>query len=88
MPDNFFMLRLQPNNPHVFGLDMEKLGFVVSKWYHDVTMSARRFLAPGRDAFTSLMSLFCSFCFRQFCSPLVGLFWLVPGFVELDQVMP
>jgi len=37
---------LDLKNRHVFGLDMEKLGFVVSKWYHDVTMPARRFSAP------------------------------------------
>jgi hypothetical protein len=46
-PIIFFMLLLQLKNPHVLGLDMEKLGFVVSKWYHDVTMSERRFSAPA-----------------------------------------
>jgi hypothetical protein len=25
---------------------------------------------------------------RQFCPPLLGLFRLVPGFVEIDQVVP
>ena len=32
------------------------------------------------------MSLFYSFCLRQFCSPLFGLCRIVPGFVEFDQV--
>jgi len=33
------------------------------------------------------MSLYHSFCLWQFCSPLFGFFWLVPGFVESDQVL-
>jgi hypothetical protein len=30
------------------------------------------------------LSLFNSFYLRQLCPPLLGLFWLAPGFVELD----
>jgi hypothetical protein len=30
------------------------------------------------------MSLFYSFYLREFCSPLFGFFWFVPGFVEVD----
>ena len=31
--------------------------------------------------FVGVMSPYHSFCLWQFCSPLFGLFWLVPGFV-------
>ena len=30
------------------------------------------------------MSLSCSFCLWQFCSPLLGFFWPAPGFIEGD----
>ena len=70
------MLLLQPKNRHVFGLDMEELGFMVSKWYQDVTMSARRLSAFGRDILRSLTSLSRGFCLGQFCSPFVGFFRL------------
>ena len=45
------------------------------------------FSAPEKGDFASLMSLFPNFCLRQFCSPLFGLFWLAPGFVEVDEVV-
>jgi hypothetical protein len=51
-------------------------------------MSSHRFSAHERDYFASLMSLFHTLCVRQFCSPLGGFFWFVPGFVEGDQVVP
>ena len=34
-----------------------------------------------------IMSLLRSFCFRQFGSPFLGVFRLVPGFVEFDAGM-
>ena len=36
--------------------------------------------------FSGDMSLFKIFHLRQFCSPFVGLFWFVPGVVEVDEV--
>ena len=33
------------------------------------------------------MAFFYNFCLRQLCSPLLSLFWFVPGFVESDQVV-
>lgn len=44
-------LLLQPKNAHAFGLDMKDMGVVVSKWYHDVPMSARRFSALETEGF-------------------------------------
>jgi hypothetical protein len=33
------------------------------------------------------MSLFKIFHLYQFCSPLLGFFWFVSGFVDVDQVL-
>jgi hypothetical protein len=33
-----------PKNSHIFGLDLENLGFVVTKWRQRVTMSTTAFL--------------------------------------------
>jgi hypothetical protein len=41
-----------PKNSHVFGLDLEKLGFVVSKWKHDVPLSWRCFSAFKKGEFS------------------------------------
>jgi len=45
--------------------------------------------ADGRKLghFGVAVSLFHSICSRQFCSPLIGFFRLVPGFVEVDYVV-
>jgi len=37
--------------------------------------------------FSGSMSLYRSFCLRQFCSPLFGIFRFVPGFIESDKKM-
>jgi hypothetical protein len=50
-PINFFIMPLWPKNLHIFGLDLEKLGFVVSKWNQTVTMSLHRFSVPERRDF-------------------------------------
>jgi hypothetical protein len=60
---------------------------VETKWSHDVTWSSRRFSLPEIGDFSSLISLSYSFRLRQLGSPLLGLFWLVPGFIEVDQVV-
>jgi len=51
-----------------------KSGSVETFWRHNVTVFSRRFSAPERDDFASLMSLFNSFPLWQFCSPLFGFF--------------
>jgi hypothetical protein len=47
-------------------------------------MSARRFSAREKDDFEYILSLFKIFNLCQLVSPLVGFFWLVPGFEEVD----
>jgi hypothetical protein len=67
-------------------LELEKISIfgdiLVSGCHHIIAV----FLAHERGEFASVMSLFHSFCLRQFCSPLFGFFQLVPGFIELDQI--
>ena len=55
---------------------------------HDVTLKLGYFAVPERDGFASIMSLVHSFSLRQFCSPLLSLLQLVPGFIEVGQVVP
>ncbi len=43
---------------------------------------------PKMGHFRSVLSLFYSFRLRQLCPPIIGLFQLVPGFVEFDKVVP
>jgi len=37
--------------------------------------------------FACVLSLFYSFRLWQFCSPLIGSFWFIPGFVEVDWLL-
>ncbi|MHC4680013.1 MAG: hypothetical protein JSW66_14040 [Phycisphaerales bacterium] len=53
---------------------MKKWAGVETFWIHDVSMSARLFLALERESFASLMSLVHSFCVLQFFYLLFGLF--------------
>jgi hypothetical protein len=50
-PIIFFGMLLEPKNSHVFGLDLGKLRFVVTKWSQDVTMSSGCSLVSERDDF-------------------------------------
>jgi len=45
------------------------------------------FSTPEKVDFEYVLSLFKIFFLCQFCSPLVGFFWLVPGFVEGDYIV-
>jgi hypothetical protein len=60
---------------------------VETKWSQDVPWSWRSLSAIERDGFASLTSLSDSFRLWQFCSPLFGSFWFVPGFVGIDYVL-
>ena len=53
----------------------------------DVPWSWRRFSAREKGDFECVLSLFHSFCLRQFCSPLFSFSWLVPGFVKGNYVV-
>ena len=85
--DNFFRMSLWPKNSHVFGLDFRKSGFIVSKWRHCVTRKSWRSWTPGRWGILYTMSLSYSFNSCQFCPPLFGSLWFVPGFVEVDSII-
>ena len=45
----FFRMPLWSENSHVFGLELRKLGFVVTFWRHDVPWSWWRFSVPEED---------------------------------------
>jgi hypothetical protein len=77
-------LPISAKSRHFFGLDLENLGFVVSKRCQTVTVSWRRFPVPESGDFECVVSLFHSFFLQQFCSPFFGFFRLVPGSVEDD----
>jgi hypothetical protein len=81
-PINFSKILFWLKNLHLFGLDLKKLVFIVTKWCQCVTMSIVLPLAFEKG----FMSLCHSFCFSQFCSPLVGFFRLVPSFVKCDYL--
>ena len=57
-----FRMLFGPGNSHVFGLDLEKLGFVVSKRRHNVPWSSGCFSAREEGGFVCLVSLLHSFC--------------------------
>ena len=55
------------------------------KGLYSCTLVVQIFLKNWAD-FAGAMSLFYNFHLRQFGSPFFGPFWLVPGFVEVEQV--
>jgi hypothetical protein len=82
-PIIYSKILLWHKDSYIFGLDFKKLVFVVTKWCQVVTMSIVVSLAFEK----CVMSLCLSFCLRQFCSALFGLFCFVPVFVEGDKVV-
>ena len=52
-PIIFFIMPLWPKNSHVFGLDFEILGFVVTKRCQDVPWSWLCFSVPKDDGFSN-----------------------------------
>ncbi len=53
----------------------------------DRVKEIRPAVGQENDVLLEVMSLSCGFCLRPFCSPLLGFFRLVPGFVEVKKDM-
>ena len=71
----------------MLGLNWGKIGVYSDKMNSVSPENNSVFELVNEGDFACVLSIFHSFCLWQSSSPLFGLFRLVPGFVEIDEVV-